>query len=78
MKVTFSNLHGIALKPWLFNTHNKQIGNSCLMETADKMTVIAYELPKAGKFKLNVLGTNLSIGSTKQVFLCTYKVLYLG
>ena len=48
------------------------------METADKMTVIAYELPKAGKFKLNVLGTNLSIDSTKQVFLCIYKVLYLG
>ena len=78
VKVTFSNPHGIALKPWLFDAHNKQIGNSCPVETADKMTVITCELPKAGKFKLNVFGTNLSIDNTKQVFLCTYKVLYLG
>ena len=46
VKVTFSNPHGIALKPWLFDANNKQIGNSCPVETADKMTVITCELPK--------------------------------
>ncbi|XP_022790820.1 kyphoscoliosis peptidase-like [Stylophora pistillata] len=78
VKVTFSNPHGISIKPWLFDEHNKQIGNSCPVETADKMTVITCELPKAGNFKLNVFGTNLSNDSTKQVFLCSYKVLYLS
>ena len=33
VKVTFSNPHGIALKPWLFDAHNKQIGNSCPVKT---------------------------------------------
>ena len=33
VKVTFSNPHGIALKPWLFDAHNKQIGNSCPLKT---------------------------------------------
>ena len=75
VKVTFSNPHGIALKPCLFDAHNKQIDNYCSVETADKMTVITCELPEAGKFKLNVFGTNPLIESTKRVYLCTYKLL---
>ena len=46
VKVTLSNPYGIALKPWLFDAHNKQIGNSCPVKTADKMTTITCELPK--------------------------------
>ena len=75
VKVTFSNPHGLALKPCLFDVHNKQIDNYCSVETADKMTVITCELPEAGKFKLNVFGTNPLIESTKRVYLCTYKLL---
>lgn len=74
--VTFSNPNGISMKSWLFDAHNKQIGGSCPVETADEKTTITCELPEAGMFKLNIFGTNLSIDSTKQVFLCTYKVLY--
>ena len=33
VKVTLSNPYGIALKPWLFDAHNKQIGNSCPLKT---------------------------------------------
>ena len=33
VKVTLSNPYGIALKPWLFDAHNKQIGNSCPVKT---------------------------------------------
>ena len=76
--VTFSNPRGISITSWLFDEHNKQIGGCCPVETVDSKTVITCELPVAGKFKLNVFGTNLSIDSTKQVFLCTYKVLYTG
>ena len=76
--VTFSNPNGISITSWLFDAHNKQIGGSCLVETADHKTTTTCELPKAGTFKLNIFGTNLSIDSTKQVFLCTYKVLYTG
>ena len=74
--VTFSNPNGISITSWLFDAHNKQIGGSCPVETADDKTTTTCELPEAGMFKLNIFGTNLSIDSTKQVFLCTYKVLY--
>ena len=76
VKVTFSNPHGISITSWLFDANNKQIGDSCPVETADKMTVITCELPKAGKYKLNVFGKNPLIESTKQVYLCTYKLLF--
>ena len=33
VKVTLSNPYDIALKPWLFDAHNKQIGNSCPVKT---------------------------------------------
>ncbi|XP_020620542.1 kyphoscoliosis peptidase-like [Orbicella faveolata] len=76
VSVTFNNPNNISIKSWLFDEHNKQIGNSCPVETADHKTTTTCQLPDTGKFKLNVFGTNLSIDSTKQVFLCTYKVLY--
>lgn len=76
VKVTFSNPHDISITSWLFDANDKQIGNSCPVETADNMTVMTCELPKAGMFKLNVFGTNPLIDSTKRVFLCTYKLLH--
>lgn len=76
VSVTFTNPNNISIKSWLFDKHNKQIGNSCPGETVDHKTTTTYQLPDTGMFKLNVFGTNLSIDSTKQVFLCTYKVLY--
>ena len=76
VKVTFSNPHGISITSWLFDANDKQIGNSCPVETADKMAVITCELPKAGKYKLNMFGKNPLIESTKQVYLCTYKLLF--
>ena len=76
VKVTFSNPHCISITSWLFDANDKQIGNSCPVETADKMAVITCELPKAGKYKLNMFGKNPLIESTKQVYLCTYKLLF--
>ena len=76
VSVTFGNPNNISITSWLFDKHNKQIGNSCPVETADHKTTTTCQLPDTGMFKLNVFGTNLSIDSTKQVFLCTYKVLY--
>lgn len=76
VSVTFSNPKGISITSWLFDEHNKQIGSSYPVETADHKTTTTCQLPHTGMFKLNVFGTNLSIDGTKQVFLCTYKVLY--
>lgn len=79
VSVTFSNPNGISITSWLFDANNKQISTgSCPVETADNKTTTRCELPKTGMFKLNVFGTNLSIDSSKQVYLCTYKVLYTG
>lgn len=74
--VTFSHPNGISVTAYLFDAHNKQIGFSLPAETADNKTTITCELPEPGSFKLNIFGTNLSIDSTKQVYLCTYKVLH--
>lgn len=76
VSITFSNPNNISIKSWLFDKDKKQIGNSCPVETAEHKTTTTCQLPDTGMFKLNVFGTNLSIDSTKQVFLCTYKVLY--
>lgn len=76
VSVTFTNPNNISIKSWLFDKNNKQIGNSCPCETVDHKTTTTCQLPDTGMFKLNVFGTNLSIDGTKQVFLCTYKVLY--
>ena len=74
--ITLSHPSNISVTSYLFDVDNKQIGCSLPTETADNKTTITCELPAPGNFKLNIFGVNLSIDSTKQVFLGTYKVLY--
>ena len=74
--VTLSHPSNISVQLFLFDAHNKQIGYSLPSQTADDKTTISCELPKPGSFKLNIFGTNLSLDSTKQTYLGSYKVLY--
>ena len=74
--VTFSHPNSISVTSYLFDAHNKQIGYTLPAETADNKTTITCELPEPGSFKMNIFGTNLSIDSTKRVYLGSYKVLY--
>ena len=74
--VTLSHPRGISVTSYLFDAHNKQVGYSLPAESADNKTTITCDLPEPGNFKLNIFGTNLSVDSTKQVYLGTYKVLY--
>ena len=74
--VTFLNPKGIAIKSWLFDEHNRQIGGPCAVETIEHRTTTTCEVAAKGMYKLNVFGTNHSLDKTKQVHLCTYKILY--
>ena len=66
----------IDLNPWLFDDRNHQIGGPCLQKRSEGKVEICCELPKRGKYKLNVFGVKKAEDANNSVFLCNVTILY--
>ena len=74
--VTLSHPTNVSVVCYLFDAEDKQIGYALPAETTEMKTIFTCELPTPGRFKLNLFGSNSSVGTSKRVFLGSYKVLY--
>ena len=74
--ITFINPNAIKLIVRLSDENEEAQGKSCLRtERAEEREVIYCQLPKKGKFKLDVFGKN-SANAKKKQFLCSYSIHY--
>ena len=74
--ITFINPNAIKLIVRLSDDNEENQDKSCLRtERADEREVIYCQLPKKGKFKLDVFGKN-SANAKKKLFLCSYSIQY--
>lgn len=74
--VTISHPSEVSIKCYLFDMNGKQIGYELQAETVEMKTIVMCKLPRPGGFKLNIFGRNSLLGSSKQVYLGFYKMLY--
>ena len=75
--VTFINPNAIKLFVHLLNENDgSELDESCLStQRADEREVIYCQLPRKGKYNLDVFGKNTSKAKKKQ-FLCSYSICY--
>ena len=75
--ITFINPNAIKIFVRLSNESGEECQDkSCLSrERIEEREVIYCQLPKKGKFKLDVFGTN-STSAKKKLFLCSYSIYY--
>lgn len=74
--ITFINPNAIKIFPRLVNDEEENQDKSCLnIERLEERDVIYCQLPKKGKYRLNVFGKN-SAEAKKKLFLCSYSVYY--
>ena len=74
--ITFINPNAIKLNVCLLDENEETQDNSCLRtDKADEREVIYCQLPRQGKYKLDVFGKN-SANAKEQLLLCSYSIYY--
>jgi len=74
--ITFINPNAISIFPCLSDERGERQDKSCLStERMDEREVLYCQLPKKGKYRLDVFGTN-SASAEKKLFLCSYSIYY--